>query len=73
LGNKVNGAITMEQNPLKDADLKHINKALYLLNEMITHIEKAKCAGIDCEEADLRREDMTQKLMAVKSAYFPGR
>jgi hypothetical protein len=63
----------MEQNPLKDADLKHINKALYLLNEMITHIEKAKCAGIDCEEADLRREDMTQKLMAVKTAYFPGR
>jgi hypothetical protein len=63
----------MEQNPLKDSDLKHINKALYLLNEMITHIEKAKCAGIDCEEADLRREDMTQKLMAVKSAYFPGR
>jgi len=63
----------MEQNPLKDADLKHINKALYLLNEMITHIEKARCAGIDCEEADLRREDMTQKLMAVKSAYFPGR
>ena len=63
----------MEQNPLKDADLKHINKALYLLNELITHREKAKCAGIDCEEADLRREDMTQKLMAVKSAYFPGR
>jgi len=63
----------MEANPLKDADLKHINKALYLLNEMITHIEKAKCAGIDCEEADLRREDMTQKLMAVKTAYFPGR
>jgi hypothetical protein len=63
----------MEQNPLKDADLKHINKALYLLNEMIGHIEKAKCAGIDCEEADLRREDMTQKLMAVKTAYFPGR
>jgi hypothetical protein len=63
----------MEQNPLKDADLKHFNKALYLLNEMITNIEKAKCAGIDCEEADLRREDMTQKLMAVKTAYFPGR
>ena len=63
----------MEQNPLKDADLKHINKALYLLNEMIGHIERAKCAGIDCEEADLRREDMTQKLMAVKTAYFPGR
>jgi hypothetical protein len=63
----------MDMNPLKDADLKHINKALYLLNEMITHIEKAKCAGIDCEEADLRREDMTQKLMAVKSVYFPGR
>jgi hypothetical protein len=63
----------MEQNPLKDADLKHINKALYLLNEMIGHIEKAKCAGIDCEEADLRREDMTQKLMAIKTAYFPGR
>lgn len=63
----------MEQNPLKDADLKHINKALYLLNEMITHIEKAKCAGIDCEEADLRRRDMTEKLMAIKTAYFPGK
>lgn len=63
----------MEQNPLKDADLKNINKSLYLLNEMISHIEKARCAGIDCDEADLRREDMTQKLLAIKTAYFPGR
>lgn len=63
----------MEQNPLKDADLKAINKSLYLLNEMISHIEKAKCAGIDCSEADLRREDMTEKLMAIKATYFPGK
>jgi hypothetical protein len=63
----------METNPLKDADLKNINKSLYLLNEMISHIEKARCAGIDCDEADLRREDMTQKLLAIKTAYFPGR
>lgn len=63
----------MEMNPLKDADLKAINKSLYLLNELIGHIDKAKCAGIDCTEADLRREDMTQKLMAIKTAYFPGR
>jgi hypothetical protein len=63
----------MDMNPLKDADLKSINKQLYLLNEMIGHIEKAKCAGINCDEADLRREDMTQKLMAIKTAYFPGR
>jgi hypothetical protein len=63
----------MLESPLKEADLKAINKSLYLLNELITHIEKAKCAGIDCAEADLRREDMTQKLMAIKQAYFPGR
>lgn len=63
----------MEQNPLKDADLKAINKSLYLLNEMIGHIDKAKCAGIDCSEADLRRQDMTEKLMTIKSTYFPGK
>lgn len=63
----------MEMNPLKDADLKNINKSLYLLNEMISHIDKARCAGIDCDEADMRREDMTQKLLAIKTAYFPGR
>lgn len=63
----------MLESPLKDADLKAINKSLYLLNELIGHIDKAKCAGIDCTEAELRREDMAQKLMAIKTTYFPGR
>lgn len=73
MGNSSKERIEMLESPLKEADLKAINKSLYLLNELITHIEKAKCAGIDCTEADLRREDMTQKLMAIKQAYFPGR
>ena len=73
MGNSLEGSITMDMNPLKESDLKAINKSLYLLNELIGHIEKAKCAGIDCSEADLRREDMTQKLLAIKNAYFPGR
>lgn len=60
-------------SPLKDADLRHINKALYQLNDLISSIDKAKCAGVDCTESDLRREDLTQKLMAIKAAYFPGK
>lgn len=73
MGNSLKETVIMLESPLKDSDLKAINKSLYLLNELISHIEKAKCAGIDCTEADLRREDMTQKLMAIKATYFPGR
>ncbi|NBS69655.1 hypothetical protein EBT31_12185 [bacterium] len=61
------------ESPLKESDLKTINKSLYLLNELIEAIEKAECAGIDCTEQKLRRDDLTQKLLAIKNAYFPGR
>jgi hypothetical protein len=60
-------------NPLKDHDLRQINKALYMLNDMITAIDKAESCGIDCMEVKIRREDMLAKMMAIKSAYFPGK
>lgn len=59
--------------PLKDSDLKSINRALYQLNELLDKLEKAKCAGIECTENELRRQDLHAKLMAVKTAYFPGK
>jgi len=60
-------------SPLKETDLRNINKALYQLNELIGAIDKAKCAGVDCTEADMRREDLHAKLMSIKAAYFPGK
>ncbi len=60
-------------NPLKDHDLRQINKALYMLNDMIGAIEKAESCGIDCMEVKIRREDMQAKMMAIKAAYFPGK
>lgn len=61
------------ESPLKEEHLKLINKSLYRLNQLIEAIEKAKCAGIDCVEADIRRQDLTAKLLAIKGSYFPGR
>lgn len=61
------------ESPLKEADLRNINKALYILNDMLTAIDKAEQCGIDCVELKLRRDDMLAKLNAIKSAYFPGK
>jgi len=60
-------------SPLKDSDLRSMNKALYQLNDMIIPIDKAESCGIDCQEVKLRRDDMVAKLTALKAAYFPGR
>lgn len=60
-------------SPLKDTDLRNINKALYKLNDMIPAIDKAETCGIDCMEIKIRRDDMVAKLNALKSAYFPGK
>lgn len=60
-------------SPLKDADLRNINRALYELNELIDQLDKAERAGIDCTECRLRRDDLVAKLSAVKNEYFPGR
>ena len=61
------------ESPLKDHDLRQINKGLYMLNDMIGAIDKAESCGIDCMEVKIRREDMLAKLTALKSAYFPGK
>lgn len=60
-------------SPLKDIDLRNINKALYKLNDMISAIDKAETCGIDCMEIKIRRDDMVAKLNSLKSAYFPGK
>lgn len=59
--------------PLKEADLKSLNKAIFMLNDMINELDKAKKAGIDVEEIEIRRIDLANKLSAMKEAYFPGR
>jgi hypothetical protein len=61
------------ESPLKDHDLRQINKGMYLLNDMISAIDKAESCGIDCMEVKIRREDMLAKLTALKAAYFPGK
>ena len=58
---------------LKEEHLKLIKKSLYRLNQLIDAIDKAKCAAIDCIESDIRRQDLTAKLLAIKGSYFPGR
>lgn len=60
-------------SPLKDTDLRTINKALYQLNELIGALDKAESCGIECQEARMRRDDLHAKLMAIKGTYFPGK
>lgn len=60
-------------DPLTDADYRDLNKAAYLLNQLLPQIDKAKAAGRDVSEYELRRDDLAQQVDLLKRTYFPSK
>ncbi len=58
--------------PLTQQDLKDLNKAQYLLNQLIPQLEKAAAAGRDVTDLQLRRDDLAAQVQQLKAAYFPA-
>jgi hypothetical protein len=63
----------MHDNPLSNRDYIDINKAIRQLNDTETQIERAKKAGIECDEEDIRCKLVKEWLQMRKAAYFPDR
>jgi hypothetical protein len=57
--------------PLTDSDLTDINRAQYILNQLLAQLDKAEQAGRDVTDLRLRRDDLANQIAQIKSAYFP--
>ena len=57
--------------PLTKDDLSALNRAGYILNQLLSQFDKAKAAGRDITDLELRRDDLAQQVQQIKAAYFP--
>lgn len=62
-----------EQTPYTDADRRLANKILYDLDQLQFEFERQTACGIDCQEGQLRRQDLRDRIMAWKQTYFPDK
>jgi hypothetical protein len=58
--------------PLTDQDLKDLNRAQYILNMMLPQLDKARAAGRDVTDLQLRRDDLADQVLKLKATYYPG-
>jgi hypothetical protein len=58
--------------PLTDQDLRDLNRAQYLLNQLLPQLDKAESAGRDVTDLRLRRDDLADQVQKLKAAYFPS-
>jgi hypothetical protein len=58
-------------DPLDKNDLVALNKAGYLLNQLLAQFDKATAAGRDITDLQLRRDDLADQVVKIKAAYFP--
>ncbi len=58
--------------PLTDQDLRDLNRAQYVLNQLLPQLDKAKAAGRDVTDLQLRRDDLADQVAKLKAAYFPA-
>ena len=59
-------------SPLTDADLRDLNRAQYVLNQLLPQLDKAQAAGRDVTDLRLRRDDLADQIVKLKAAYFPS-
>jgi hypothetical protein len=59
-------------SPLTDADLRDLNRAQYILNQLLPQLDKAQAAGRDVTDLRLRRDDLADQISKLKAAYFPA-
>ena len=57
--------------PLTDQDLRDLNRAAYILNQLLPQLDKAQAAGRDVTDLRLRRDDLADQVTKIKAAYFP--
>jgi hypothetical protein len=58
--------------PLTDQDLRDLNRAQYILNQLLPQLDKAEAAGRDVTDLRLRRDDLASQVAQIKAAYFPS-
>ncbi len=66
-------AVTERAEPLTEADLSDINRALSRLDDAENLIQKSQQAGIDVEPFRQRAREHKDRLLKIKQAFFPGR
>ena len=63
----------MPDGPLTENDLEQINNALAEIKSAEGIIAQAKAAGIPLERQEEMARETKEKLLKIKSAFFPGR
>ena len=63
----------MPDGPLTERDLERINEALTEIASAEGIIAQAKAAGIPLERQEAQARETKEKLLRIKSAFFPGR
>lgn len=58
--------------PLTDQDLRDLNRAQYILNQLLPQLDRAEAAGRDVTDLRLRRDDLASQVAQIKQAYFPS-
>jgi hypothetical protein len=58
--------------PLTKDDLAKLNRAGFLLADLLTQFDKAKAAGRDVTDLEMRRDDLANQVSLIKGAYFPN-
>lgn len=64
-------ALPQVGNPLTSADGRELNRAEYLLNQLIEKLDLATAAGRDVEALRMRRDDIARQVADLKRVYFP--
>jgi hypothetical protein len=59
-------------DPLTDQDLRDLNRAQYILNQLLAQLDKAEAAGRDVTDLRLRRDDLADQIAKLKVTYFPS-
>lgn len=61
------------ESPIKEEDLDALNDRLKELDTADTIIDQSIRAGIDMQDQKDRSQELRQRLMKMKQAFFPGR
>jgi hypothetical protein len=59
--------------PLTDQDYRDLNRAEYIVNQLLPQLDKARLAGRPVSDLQLRRDDLASQVTQIKGQYYPGR
>jgi hypothetical protein len=60
-------------DPLSEIDLRDLNRAQYILAQLIQKLERAKEAGRDVTDIEIRRDQLAAEVEKLKRVYFPSK